>query len=396
MIILIYYYYLSAATEKLEMPVFNRIKCPTCKSGIDVRKKNQRRKEVFCKKCQRYIRLTAHNANYYIEYYKNGRRRVERVGPSKSLAEKALSKREIEIAENKFLDKKEIKKVRFSDYSKEYLESHSKVQNKSWKNFDRCNIKMLNNYFGNLYLDEIGRIKIRQFKAQRAREVSHATVNRQLACLRSIFNRAIEDDKFCGQNPVRGIKMFKENNQRTAFLEIGQIQTLLDNCDDYLKPIVVVALNTGMRKSEIINLKWRDCDLDRGIIYLYHTKNGEQRQIPINEQVDSALRGLRKDSRSEYIFCRENGQRIRNIRISFFTALQKSDIKDFRFHDLRHTFASHLVMNGVDLNTVRELLGHKSLKMTLRYSHLSPSHKKRAVDILNKRIVTQNTLSNNE
>jgi len=89
-----------------------------------------------------------------------------------------------------------------------------------------------------------------------------------------------------------------------------------------------------------------------------------------------------------YVFCDKNGQSYRNIRKSFFTAMRKAGIIGFRFHDLRHTFASHLVMSGVDLNTVRELLGHKSLEMTLRYSHLSPDHKRSAVDILNRQMDT--------
>ena len=95
-----------------------------------------------------------------------------------------------------------------------------------------------------------------------------------------------------------------------------------------------------------------------------------------------------RNPESQYVFCNKDSKPYRNVRKSFFTALKKADIINFRFHDLRHTFASQLVMSGVDLNTVRELLGHKSIEMTLRYSHLSPDHKKRAVDILVKRMDT--------
>jgi integrase len=119
-----------------------------------------------------------------------------------------------------------------------------------------------------------------------------------------------------------------------------------------------------------------------------NTKNGEKREIPINEQVKSALIKVRKHPESPYIFCNKDGKPFGDIKKSWLTALNKSGILKFRFHDLRHTFASHLVMSGVDLNTVRELMGHKSLEMTLRYSHLSPDHKKRAVDILGKRMDT--------
>ncbi|MBL7132225.1 MAG: site-specific integrase [Candidatus Omnitrophica bacterium] len=138
----------------------------------------------------------------------------------------------------------------------------------------------------------------------------------------------------------------------------------------------------------MLNLKWQDVDFRRGIIHLFKTKNNEKREIPINETVKTALIRVRKHPESPYIFCDKNGKPFKNLRKSFFTALKKAGIINFRFHDLRHTFASHLAMSGIDLNTVRELMGHKSLEMTLRYSHLSPDHKKRAVDILQKRMDT--------
>jgi len=108
--------------------------------------------------------------------------------------------------------------------------------------------------------------------------------------------------------------------------------------------------------------------------------------ILIIDDGKTVLIKVRKHPESQYIFCDKSGKPFSDVRTSFFTAVEKSGIVNFRFHDLRHTFASQLVMSGVDLNTVRELLGHKSLKMTLRYSHLAPDHKKRAVDILVNRM----------
>ena len=185
----------------------------------------------------------------------------------------------------------------------------------------------------------------------------------------------------------RFFKFFKENNQHLRFLEKDEIIKLITNGPEPLKSIIIVALNTGMRRGEIMGLKWRDIDFRRGVIHLFNTKNGEKREVPMNEEVKNALIGIRKHPKSEYIFTKNDGRPYGDFKKSFFTALKKSDIKEFRFHDLRHTFASHLVMSGVDLNTVRELLGHKSLAMTLRYSHLSPSHKKHAVETLSKHLV---------
>ena len=136
-----------------------------------------------------------------------------------------------------------------------------------------------------------------------------------------------------------------------------------------------------------MGLKWRDVDIKRNILYLHETKNGEKREVPINEQVKTVLINTLRNPQSEYVF-NYNDRRIADIKRSYCTAVKKSGIKDFTFHDLRHTFASHLVMSGVDLNTVRELLGHKSLQMTLRYAHLSAIHKHKAVEVLSKRMDT--------
>ncbi len=143
------------------------------------------------------------------------------------------------------------------------------------------------------------------------------------------------------------------NNARLRFLEKDEIVKLLAHCPDHLKGIVIVALNTGMRKAEILGLKWRDVDIKRNILYLRETKNGEKREVPINEQVKTVFINTLRNPQTEYVF-NYNDKRIIDIKRSYSTAVKNSGIKDFTFHDLRHTFASHLVMSGVDLNTVRE------------------------------------------
>ncbi len=324
--------------------------------------------------------------DWYLDYYVNGRRKREKVGPSKKLAEIAFKKRKVEIAEGKFLDIKKEYRVKFDDLASMYLELHAKPNKKSWHSDDDT-IKQLKKYFGGRYLSEITPLFVDKFKMDRAKKVSPATVNRNLACLKCMFNKAIMWGK-ASVNPVTQVRLFKEDNKRIRYLEKEEIVKLLANCRGHLKAIVIVAINTGMRKSEILGLKWHDCDFRRSIIYLYNTKNGEKREVPMNNQVRSTLIKVRKHPESPYIFCNRKGIPIKDIKKSFFTALDKAGIIQFHFHDLRHTFASHLVMSGVDLNTVRELMGHKSLEMTLRYSHLSPDHKKRAVDVLGQRMDT--------
>jgi integrase len=183
--------------------------------------------------------------------------------------------------------------------------------------------------------------------------------------------------------------MFKEKAIHLRYLEKEEIRRLVENCNPALKSAVILAVNTGMRHGEIFNLKWHDIDFKRDVICLLETKSGQKREVPMNELVKNELIKVRKHPKSPYVFCHHDGQKVKDVRKSFWTALKKSGIKDFRFHDLRHTAASQLVMAGVDLNTVREILGHKTIEMTLRYAHLSPNHKKRAVDILAESIGLQ-------
>ena len=324
---------------------------------------------------------------YFIDYYANGRRVREVISGSRGLAEKVLRKRQSAVDENRYLDIRRTEKVRFEDFANEYIENHSKPNNRSWEQAEAHNIKRLKAYFSGKFLNEITPLDVEKFKAYAVGEVSQATVNRALALLSSMFNRATNWKRFNGVNPVKGIRFYKEQG-RLRYLEKEEIAKLIANCSGHLKSIVTIALFTGMRKSEILNLKWRDVDFNHDIIYLYQTKNGEKREVPMNALVKSTLIKVEKNPESQYIFANRKGRPHTNIRKSFFTALTKCDIINFRFHDLRHTFASQLAMSGVDINTIRELMGHKTLKMTLRYSHLSSGHKKRAVDVLNNQMGT--------
>jgi len=175
---------------------------------------------------------------------------------------------------------------------------------------------------------------------------------------------------------VRKVKQLPERNGRLRFLSKEEIQNLIDACAAHISPIVLMALNTGMRKGEILSLVWEQVDLKHGFILLIDTKNGERREIPINETLRYSLSSLPRHIASPYVFWQgDDGKRYMDVRRSFRSALKRAGIRDFRFHDLRHTFASHLVMAGVDITTVKELLGHKTLTMTMRYAHLAPSHK---------------------
>jgi integrase len=192
---------------------------------------------------------------------------------------------------------------------------------------------------------------------------------------------------------VRKVKLLEENNRRLRYLSKEECTNLLNACADHIRPIVITALNTGMRKSEVLSLKWDSIDLRHGFILLDKTKNGERREIPINQTVRDILSKIVRRVDVSYAFYDKNtGLAYQDIKTAFNSACRRSGIKDFHFHDLRHTFASHLVMAGVDLTTVKELLGHKTLTMTLRYAHLAPTHKVKAVDILDSTINERSTI----
>lgn len=332
------------------------------------------------------------NDNWFIDYrLPNGKRRREKVGTSKKLAKNVLSKRKVAIAEGKLLDVQKNEKIRFETFANEYLNIHAKPNKKSWET-DSHHIERLKEYFGGKYLFTITNKDIENFKVERSNSVSPATVNRELATLKTILAKAVSWGKL-HDNQAKTVKFLREPKGRVRFLEREEILKVLTNSNKKIRPIIILALNTGMRRGEILGLKWHDVDFKRNIITLLDTKNGEKREVYMNEQVKTALIRVRKHPESPYIFCNSLGKPYHDIRKSFFTVLGKSGIKNFHFHDLRHTFASQLVMSGTDINTVRELLGHKDIRMTLRYSHLSPSYKNRAVDILGRKMDTFWTLS---
>jgi integrase len=213
-----------------------------------------------------------------------------------------------------------------------------------------------------------------------------ASNNKVVNVLKHMFNKAVEWDMTTEDvlKRIRKVKPLRDDGKRLRYLSIEEAQALVNSCDMHLKPIVITALNTGMRRGEILSLQWeKNIDLKHGYILLDKTKNGERREIPINETLRGVLQNITRRLDVPYVFFDySTGNAYQDVKRSFKTALERVGIHDFHFHDLRHTFASHLVMAGVDLTTVSKLLGHKSLAMTLRYSHLSEGHLNNAVNIL--------------
>ncbi len=327
--------------------------------------------------------------SWYIDYYLKGERKRQKIGPSKKLALQVLEDVHVKIAKGEYLGVYEEKKIPFQEYAKEYLE-YSKA-NKAVTSYKRdiTSLTSLTAAFGTYYLFEIEPFMVEKYKAGRLQDgVEPASVNREIACLRHMCNKAVEWG-YGKKNPVTGVKLLKEPPGRIRFLETSEIDNLLKAIDDlkrgcgrYLRPVVVLALNTGLRKNEILQLKWKDIDLKEKKITVKRTKNNEIRTVPINDTLYQELVKVVRHSEGEYIFCDKSGIPYGNVRKSFESALEVAKIEDLHFHDLRHTFASHLVMKGCDLRTVQQLMGHKDIKMTMRYSHLSKAHLQEAVSKL--------------
>ncbi|MBI5641551.1 MAG: tyrosine-type recombinase/integrase [Nitrospirae bacterium] len=256
-----------------------------------------------------------------------------------------------------------------------------------WKSYI---IKQLVRRFGTMKLHKFNTHLLEQFQSERLKKGNKpATVNRLIAVISHMFTKAVDweiMDKAVASS-IR-VKMLPENNRRLRYLSKEECQGLINACEPHLRPIVITALNTGMRRGEILGLRWdTHIDLKHGFILLDQTKNGERREIPINATLKTVLQGLTRRLDIPHVFYDgTTGRPYKDMKKSFKTALRRAGIRDFHFHDLRHTFASQLVMAGVDITTVKELLGHKTLTMTLRYAHLAPSHKVKAVGVLDRKL----------
>ncbi len=320
---------------------------------------------------------------YWVAYKAHGKICRESTGvKTKAEAEYFLACRKKQVRDGEIIKAKRLKNTKFVDLTKDYLEWAERQRSYKGK---KLLIDQLLKRFGNLNVRDLNTKIIEQWQTERLKRNKPATVNRMMSCLKHMVNKGAQWNMVSEETfkQLRDVKQLEENNKRLRYLTVEECQTLIDCCIDHLKPIVTVALHTGMRLSEILNLKWEMVDLEHSFILLNITKNGERREIPIDKTLIIMFNVLSRSDKSVYVFTDpRTGNPYKSVKKSFSTALKKAGISDFRFHDLRHCFASHLVMNGIDLTSVKELLGHKSLTMTMRYAHLAPGHKRKAVNVL--------------
>jgi len=265
-------------------------------------------------------------------------------------------------------------------------------------------------------LKDITHFKIEQWRVEQKNIGKKAiTLNRNIAALKAALSKAVEWD-IISDHPLKKLKMLRpdfsgkfkflsdEEEKRLRFAMIAREKELreqrksanqwretrgyplfpdLSNIHfvDYLQPMILLSINTGMRRGELFSLCWEYIDINRAMLTVdgSTSKNAKTRHIPLNKEALFVLKCWMGNTKEGLVFPAKSGTKLNNVRKSWLTLLKKAQIEKFRWHDMRHHFASRLVMAGVDLNTVRELLGHSDIKMTLRYAHLAPEHKAKAV-----------------
>ncbi len=331
--------------------------------------------------------LFKRGSTYYISYYAEGRRKKKAIGKSKKIAEFALKDIEVKLERNEIGLGHKDKNIR--EFIEEYL-GYS-VANKTRGSFRRDKGILNRNFLPCLEVSHLSQITpqmLENYKKKRLEAVKDMTVNRELITIKAMLHKAVEWG-YLDKNPIQNVKLFKiRRDERPRFLSKEEIGRLLHSCTDGLHPFVYTALNTGLRKSELIYLRWKDIDWDKRKITVHsredwQTKSGKTRTVDINDSLFAFLKGHRHQ-RSEYVFCTKDGRPLlNNLNRRFNNAAKRAGLTGVSIHTLRHTFASHLVMAGVPLATVSHLLGHSDIKTTMIYAHLSPEHLKDAVNKLN-------------
>ena len=331
---------------------------------------------------------------YFIDYRVGGRRKRKSVGRSKKIADLALSDFEVKLAKGELgFDRKdaELKKLmeEFQSYCRTNVAPSTQKRYKA----------MLDNFLRFMesehpHLEKVFQFRpkmFEDFKSFRKGEEAHnRTVNAEMVVIRMMFRLAVQWH-YAEKNPTDGVSKFKlPKKNPPRFLTQEECEKLLSNSDEWLYPIYYTFLNTGLRKAELENLEWSDLDFNRKKIKVSikgdWSPKTDERQIPISEGLYPVLQKQKQKSNSNYVFPDEDGKRIfRNRLLRRIKTLAKK-LKlgdDVGIHTLRHTFASHLVMKGVDLATIKQLMGHSDIETTMIYSHLTEDHVNNAVDKLN-------------
>jgi integrase len=318
------------------------------------------------------------DGKWYIDFRFKGKRIRQFGGYTKDQARNTLAKLRIGKIDEQLGFKRpgQGEAVPFDKFAGDFIELYAKQNKKSWKR-DEFSLNNLKAFFKGETLQSIGPEKIERYKAMRKSEVSPATVNLELACLKTLFNKAVEWGR-TENNPAAKIKKFKLNNAREKILNGEEARRLIDFAPPALRPVLIIALKTGMRRGEILGLTWPAVNFIKSFILIENSKSGKARKVPMSPAVREVLKALPRVS--DFIFYNpETKTHIKSVTTAFETARDKAEVSGVRFHDLRHTFSTWYIENGGDIVALSKILGHASIQMTLRYCNPTEEGMLRAV-----------------
>ena len=304
---------------------------------------------------------------------------------SEALEFEAEIKNDISLIHRKKKDLSEV--ITVKQMFSEYLE-YSEINNKPQTYRDnKYKVKIMQGFLGeDTAISDVTPAMIEKLKQYIVNNMGNtkATFNRYFATLKKAFNLIIINNRLNMLNPCKLVSAYTEDNQIIRYLTEEEEKRLMQELPKYLKPIVICALTTGLRRSNILNLKWESINLDMGFIEITKQENKGKKiiQIPLSNKFRAELEkiGVKK---SGYVFVSHRlNKQYNNISDGFKEACKRAGIENFRFHDLRHTVATRLVANGADLQTVKQYLAHSDLRTTQRYLHATDENMKKAVDIL--------------
>lgn len=318
------------------------------------------------------------NRIWWINYYDQNRRRIQESSHSAHLrdAEKLHALRKSEVLRGVY---RQPVRISLEEFANRYME-YAKANKRSWLR-DQQMLEHLKGFFSaGRQLTDITPPDIEGYKLHRRKEVSGSTVNRELALLKRIFNLAIDWDLYLGSNPLRKVKFFQEVNTGFRVLSQEEQSRLVETATPVIQDIVLYALNTGSRIGEIFSLRWQNVDLERNLITVFSSKTQKTQLIPINGEVRRILEYWALGRKSEFVFYNHaTGKPLVDLGAGLDLACKKAGITGVTWHTLRHTFASRLLERGVDIMTVKELLGHSTVTVTMRYTHSNLASKVAAV-----------------
>ena len=328
-----------------------------------------------------YIQKVTRKKNVVYRAYikKSGVKRVTKTFKTKRLAVQFING--LESNRNKLISYNDTKpqtklSVVIANYlSKEYKGSRPKDEERK--------LNLWIEYIGDKSIRDVVRLDISTTLSFLSSQLSNATVNRYKAAISVVFSYACREYDL-PDNPVRHIRPLPENNARTRYLSNDERSSLFKACRSSqwqkLYLIVLMAITTGARKGELTGLKWSDIDFDRQLAYISTTKNGEPKVLPLTKSaIDELCKFNKKDNSLVFESEVKSGQAY-CFRKPWTKALKEAEIANFTFHSLRHTCASYLAMNGASLLEIADVLGHKQIQMTKRYSHLCVDHKQKLVN----------------